>query len=58
MDRSDSQSQPQRTAGESHEPRREAAAPQPLQRAARETREPADLRFEPQLEEPGYGHGV
>jgi hypothetical protein len=56
MDRSDSQSPPQQAA-ESREPR-QAAAAQPEPRVVPETREHTDMRFEPQLEEPGYGHGV
>ena len=58
MERPNSQPQPQRAAAESGEPRRDAAAAPPHQLAAADTLEHADMRLEPQLEEPGYGHGV
>jgi hypothetical protein len=58
MERPDTKSQPQRAAAESGQPRREPAQAPPHPLVAEKPPEHTEMRFEPQLEEPGYGHGV
>ena len=58
MERPDKHSDQQRQHAATRETPRSPASGQRHDRSEPQAVEPADMRLEPQPEEPGYGHGV